>query len=118
MRIEDKGLRRQDLEKCAVCGEGVMHAGNLDVYRVEITQYIAHARNIQRETGLEMMMGGGSAGAVLASVMGDNPVLLQEISVSSGLLCQPCFMEHAASGWGKLGDATEARRERQEANSG
>lgn len=118
MRIEDKGLRRQDLEKCAVCGEGVMHAGNLDVYRVEVTQYIAHARNIQRETGLEMMMGGGSVGAVLASVMGDNPVLLQECSVASGLLCQTCFMGSAFGCWEKLGDATVARRERQEANSG
>lgn len=56
---------------------------------------------VKRQQGLEMMMGGGSNGAALASIMGPNEDLLKPLGLTQTFqICDQCAMSHTiASLW-------------------
>lgn len=84
------GITRDDIEPCVMCGEGVAHSNQIQFYRVTIESHVLDARAIQRETGLEMMLGHPAVAAVLspdshfsATLIDGNPTVL---------VCQECAL--------------------------
>lgn len=86
------GMKHRDFKPCVCCGKGMMHAGGITFFRLRIERFIIDAREVQRAAGMEMMMGGGQAGAVLANVMGPNNDLAKQFEDYSVLVCEPCSM--------------------------
>lgn len=90
----DAQIRRTDLQRCALCRNGVGHSPLF--YRLTIEEFVLDPQGIQRAAGLEAFFGGGRAGATLAHVMGDDPALAIRMFVPlQVLLCQDCAVTHA-----------------------
>lgn len=101
-------MKADEVKPCAMCGRGVMHTGLPLFYRVKVEAMGVDVRAVQRRAGLEQMMGGGSAGALLARVMGPDEDIAKPVvdDYPTVLICQPCafqphplllFMERAAA---------------------
>ena len=87
-------MKATDFKPCAICGKGVMHAGVPLFYRVKLESMGIDVNAVQRHAGLELMLGGGHAGAALANVMGPGDDLAKPIvEGETVLICQPCAME-------------------------
>lgn len=88
-------MKAGDFKPCAICGKGMMHAGLPLFYRVKVESMGIDMKAVQRQAGAEMMMGGGVAGAKLASVLGPNPDIATPIDadLQPVLVCQPCALE-------------------------
>ena len=57
MDIEQQpGMKQGEFQKCAICHEGVANKG-ITFYRVRMERFILDPRAIQRQHGLEMMLG-------------------------------------------------------------
>jgi len=87
-------MKRTEFQKCAGCGEGIGHAGNIDFYVVEVQQYVVMKQAVHERVGLEMMMGGGTRGAVLAEVLGTNEDLARPLYTRPHRLffCHACAL--------------------------
>lgn len=83
------GFTRDDIQTCASCGQGVGIAGPV-FYRVKVEQLVLDVRAVQREVGLEMMMGGNVALARALSPERDFAKPFREAEV---LLCGACGIE-------------------------
>ncbi len=83
------GIRREDIRPCDGCGEGLLNGGQIAAYRVEVTQYVVDRSAVQRQAGLEMMLGSAS----IAHVMGQDEEFLKAVSKSDALYCQRCFID-------------------------
>jgi hypothetical protein len=82
------GFKQRHLKKCAFCDKGVMHDGNLVFYRVSLSYMLVDVGAVQRQTGLEMMMG---AAAALAQHMGPDEDIAHEVSrTGEVLICLEC----------------------------
>ena len=92
---EPKPFKRRDVKPCCMCGKGVA-AGGLAFYRLRgIDHMVLNADGIQRTHGLEQFFGGGSAGAMLANAMGDDPDLANTMaSHDEVLVCSECAFEY------------------------
>lgn len=87
-------MKREELQKCAMCGKGVMHTGLPLFWRVTVERLAVDLEAVQRRHGLEMFFGGGSAGAALAGVMGDDTEIAKSIMDPKVLLlCEDCVMK-------------------------
>lgn len=83
------GLKREDIQQCMCCGKGVA-AGGVVLYRVRVQQFGLDHRAIQRQHGLEMMLGSPA----LANVMGPNDDLAMALSEEvTKLVCGLCAAE-------------------------
>ncbi len=85
------GLKQDEIEKCALCGKGMMHSGHPLFYRVKLTTYCVDSKSIKRQHGLEMSMG---EAAPLARIMGPN----EDMATPTGdeddfLVCADCFLD-------------------------
>ena len=89
-----KGVKRADVQKCIQCNQGVMHDNNLIFYTLDIRHMVADIGSLQRAHGMEMMMGGGQDGALLASIMGPDEDIAKELSHHSVWVCLECSMAH------------------------
>lgn len=78
-------MKQSDFKKCACCGAG-MAATGLHFYRVRIEQMILNTRAIQRQHGLELMVGN----AAIAQVMGPNDNLAEPVATAEVLICGQC----------------------------
>lgn len=85
-------MRQNEFKKCAGCGMGVVHSGALLFYRVVVDRMIVDVGAIQRRHGLELMMGGGQQGTVLAGVMGPDGPLAKSFSKETLLVCNDCSL--------------------------
>lgn len=88
-----KGIKRKDIENCAVCGNGLMHEAMPIFAKFKVTRYIIDRNELQRESGLEQFFGGGQQGAALASVMGTDPEIAKGIDESEVLVCGGCLQK-------------------------
>ena len=84
-------LKQPDIQHCAVCSKGVMHTGMPLFYQLEIATMGINLDAVQRQHGLEMMMGRAAAVAYhmgpqepMAEAMGDPTVLH---------ICHQCAMD-------------------------
>lgn len=87
-------MKRNELQKCAVCGKGVIHTGLPLFWKLSIERFGVDIGAVQRRHGLETFFGGGGAGAAMAGIMGAD----EDIAVSLGdkktlLVCEDCAMK-------------------------
>ncbi|MDT0635068.1 hypothetical protein [Spectribacter hydrogenoxidans] len=102
------GLKRNDIQPCALCHKGLMAGNQIAGYRVKIDHMLFDPGAIQRAHGLEMMMGGHVA---LATALGPDEALAQEVSSSTALICQACALEtrvSLAEVFERMGTASES----------
>lgn len=81
-------MKQTEIKPCTACGKGVMHAGAPQFYRVTVQPHLVNVPAIQRQHGLEQMLGGN---AMIAFHMGTQ----EDIGLPFGepvvmLLCQDC----------------------------
>jgi hypothetical protein len=80
-------MKQRDFTKCLGCGKGVAHAGHIAFYRIKLEHMIINPRAVQRQHGLEMMIG------ALAAHMGPDEDLAQAVGTPiNGLVCQSCAL--------------------------
>jgi hypothetical protein len=81
------GIKQSDIKKCKGCDKGVMHDNMLMFYTAKISQNVGNPMALQRQTGLEMMMGS----PLLASVMGPNEDIAEEVDTTGEIwVCLEC----------------------------
>lgn len=106
-----RAMKRKDFTKCLCCSKPMMHAGGMFFYRVTIERMGVDVRAARRQMGMEMMMGGGIGGAVLAAAMGPDEDLGIPIGdADSGLVCDQCALRSQSC----LGQLSETAGERKE----
>jgi hypothetical protein len=82
------GIKQCEIRPCVVCSKGVAHAGHPLFYRITIEQCGLDRGAIQRQTGLEVMLGDH---ALLANVMGPNEDMAKILSKKDNLwICIRC----------------------------
>lgn len=85
-------MKRADIKPCACCGNGVARAAPV-FYTVQIRHHVLDSKAVASIAGLEQVFGGGTAGAVLADVMGPNPDISQQLNETGELwICFDCAM--------------------------
>lgn len=67
-----------------------MHSRQITFTRVTIERYVVDVGAVQRQHGLEMMMGGA---AFLAQTMGPNEDLAKEVGSKTLFVCDRCGIE-------------------------
>ncbi len=80
------GLRAAQFSKCVCCGKGV--GSSIYFYRATIEHHVLNTRAIQRQHGLEQMVGN----AAIAAVMGPDDHLSAVVSSRTVLICAECSM--------------------------
>jgi hypothetical protein len=84
-------MKQSEIQKCIVCGEGVMKCGLPTFYKVKIERFIVDIAAIRRQHGLEMSMGDA---APLAQIMGPNEDIAGSVSEeTTSLICEQCACE-------------------------
>lgn len=85
------GTKHQDIKPCIFCGQGVGACGQPDFFVMSLSRYIFNARAIQRQTGLEQMLGHPA----IAQVMGANEDMgTHVVSALEVWVCASCaYME-------------------------
>lgn len=84
-------MKQREFEKCIVCGKGVAHDGSLCFYRLKIEHMVLNVSAINRQHGLELMLG---AAAPLAVHLGADEDLARPASDCTVLLCFDCAFEN------------------------
>ena len=83
-------LHQRDIRPCLLCGEGLMHSHQMTAYRVTIEHFVFDLGAIQRQAGLEQMLGGNAA---IAHAMGPQEAMAKRATSVSALICQQCAMQ-------------------------
>ncbi|MEW6511862.1 MAG: hypothetical protein AB1428_13000 [Bacteroidota bacterium] len=87
-------MKRREFQKCCVCKLGVMVNNAPTFFRITVEPFMMDGRAIQRRHGMELMMGGGVGGAVLAEVMGTDEDLAAPLRPAKTLfICRDCSMQ-------------------------
>jgi hypothetical protein len=95
------GFKQSDIQPCAICRKGLAASGLPLFYRLRVERFGLDARAIQRQHGLEMMMGAASP---LAAVMGPNEDMAKPLmEPRTILICETCTQNHPALMLGFLG---------------
>lgn len=85
---KNRAMKQTDFAPCALCGKGMAHTGLPLFYRVTIERMGIDGRAVQRQAGLEMMLGGHAA---IAHVMGpDDDMGIPIGDADKGLICATC----------------------------
>lgn len=83
-------MKHKDLKPCCVCGKGVCHDQQPLSTRIKVTRMVVNIPAVQRQTGLEMMLGGN---ATIANAMGPDEDMLVPLDKEADLLiCDQCAM--------------------------
>ena len=80
-------MKQRDIQPCVMCQRGVMHDNNLAFYRLDLQYLIANVGAIQRQSGLEMLLGGH---ARIALALGPDEDMATPISQGVVLVCLEC----------------------------
>lgn len=86
----EPGMKAGELEKCCLCGKGMMHSGVPLFYRVTVEHMGVKVREVQRAHGMEEFMGGNVA---LARVFHDPDIAERIGEPTQKLVCQTCALE-------------------------
>lgn len=99
-------LKQRDIKPCLGCGRGAFHDNHLAAFTVSITSEILNVPAVQRQHGLEMMMGGN---ALIANVMGRDEDMTKTLGDPvKGLVCMDCAMTMPLAQLLELGERTTA----------
>ena len=81
-------FKQRDIRPCACCGKGLAATGLPLFYRLTIERFGLDGRAIQRQAGLEAMMGGN---ALIAAAMGpDEDLAVNLAGPRTVLVCETC----------------------------
>ncbi len=88
-------MKQSDLQKCCKCRQGLMHTGVPLFWRITVERFGVDMAAVQRRHGMELMMGGGTVGAVLAGAMGPNDDIAKLLGEKLVLcMCETCALEN------------------------
>jgi hypothetical protein len=83
------GIKQSEIKPCALCKKGVGHDGNILFWRIRLERAGLHVPAIERQHGLELML--GSPG--LAQVMGNDSDIAKVIDGPHDIwICEPCVI--------------------------
>lgn len=85
-----EAMKAGDLQRCALCGHGMMHTGLPLFYRVRIEQMAVDLNAVRRAGAMEQYMGGHVA---IARVFEDPDIAAPMFPASTKLVCQSCALE-------------------------
>lgn len=84
-------MKQYEIKQCTGCNKGVLHDQSLMFYTVDIKYHMADLGAIERQAGMEAMMGGS---AVLAQVLGPDADITKELVAMKGLwVCLDCSLK-------------------------
>jgi hypothetical protein len=87
-------MKAGDLQKCALCGKGVLHNGVPLFWRVSLQRMGVDLAAVQRAAGLEMLLGGNVA---LARILGPNEDVATPVGEGRTILiCEQCAGEQTS----------------------
>jgi hypothetical protein len=87
---------RRDIKPCAVCGERLMTDNPLGLFwRVTAERMAIDQRAVQREAGLETMMGGNVA--IAAALSAESSFARTMIEPRAMLICEPCVLNRCGA---------------------
>lgn len=99
-------MKQTEIKPCVVCKKGVAHSNQIAFFRVTVEHMVLNFPAIQRQHGLEQMLGGNAA---IAFHMGTQEDMAKCASTSKGLVCQECWITRpAAAIWEALANAEAA----------
>lgn len=81
-------MKRVDIKNCNICEQGV--GSNLMFYRIVVETFILNIQAIQRQNGLEQMMGGN---AEIAQAIGPDEDLAKCLTTKTLFICQKCMIK-------------------------
>jgi hypothetical protein len=83
-------MKQDEIQSCLCCGKGVMHDGAITFYRVALERMVIDVRAVQRQHGLELVIGS----PVIARVMGPDADLAKSLDDPPlvVLICDECAM--------------------------
>lgn len=80
-------MKRSEIQRCGLCGRGVMHSGSILFTQVTVERFGVDAQAVRRQHGLEQFMGS----PVLAGILGPDEDLAVSVSEKrTFLVCDPC----------------------------
>lgn len=84
-------MKQKDIKKCVLCGEGVMHGGQVTFYRLQVERLIINVGAVKRQHGLEIMLGSPQ----LAAVMGTDEDIARPVDGEPivAIVCEECSMK-------------------------
>ena len=89
MTKKPPGLKQADITNCQICGQGLMTDHQMVAYRITIDTLVFDLGAIQRQHGMEQMMG---AAAGLAQHMGPDEDMAKGLDTTTALVCMGCAM--------------------------
>jgi hypothetical protein len=84
------GIKQAEIKPCSICKKGIAHDGNFLFWRIKLERAGLDAGAIERQHGLELMLGSPP----LARVMGTDADIAKVIDGPHDVwVCEPCVME-------------------------
>lgn len=87
---ELKPLTREEIRPCDYCHKPLMHGHSLNVYRVRIESHVLDLNALQRQGGLETMLGSPA----LANVMSPERGYSVPLDHAEAIICFDCAVRH------------------------
>lgn len=78
-----------ELQKCSVCGKGMMHDGQIAYYEISVNHCVIDLPNIKRMHGLEMAVGGFVG---LARVFSPDNTVAHRLDAKRHSFCMTCAL--------------------------
>lgn len=92
MKTDLPGIDASEIQKCMVCGKGMMATGAIHFYEFSVSQCIVDMENVRQLHGMEVMMG---AAAPLARVLAPTTTVAYKLPPVKKFVCQGCmFFDH------------------------
>ncbi len=82
-------MKQTEIENCVLCNKGVAHSRQITFYKITLSRLVLNIGAIQRQTGLEMMLGGHAG---LANVMGPDEDMAEVLNTQEALVCDECAL--------------------------
>ena len=83
-------FKQTDIKPCGICGKGIAHDQGIMFYRVRVEPFVLDAQAIERQIGMEKLMGGNAA---IAFHMGPQENMATALGEPYSLLvCGSCML--------------------------
>ena len=84
-------MKQDEIKPCSFCDRGVMHSGSPVFYRIKLDHMGVNTKAVQRQSGLEQVLGGGMGAAAVAFHMGLQEDIAEAITSSEKIVCLDCL---------------------------
>lgn len=85
-------MKQSEIRNCFVCDKGIAHDNQMVFFKISLDYMILNLRNIQRQSGLEQMIGNPQ----IAAVMGPDLDMAASINRVDALICLHCSMSQTS----------------------